>query len=108
MSETITKEQYFNTARERFGDDAATWRFVCPSCGHIASVSDWRKVGASEGEIAFSCVGRHMGAGGEKAFKQSGGPCNYTGGGLFRLNPVRVLFDDGSVSEFFEIAAADA
>lgn len=30
-----------------------------------------------------------------KAFKHGGGPCNYTGGGLFQLNPVAVNFGDG-------------
>lgn len=79
----------------RFGADHMKWRFVCPSCGHVASVQDWKDAGASEGEVAFSCVGRHTGAGGELAFRKQGGPCNYAGGGLFRLNPVMVLTPDG-------------
>jgi len=82
-----------------FGEDKRTWRFVCPSCGHIASVQDWMDAGAPDGAVAFSCIGRYTGDGkvaADKAFKHAGGPCNYTGGGLFGLNPVEVYFEDGS------------
>ena len=74
------------------------WRFVCPSCGHVASVKDWKDAGASEGEVAFSCVGRHLNADDAKTFKHDGGPCQYAGGGLFGLNPVTVIHEDGTIS----------
>lgn len=83
----------------RFGADPRAWQFVCPSCGHIASVADWKAAGAPDGAVAFSCIGRYTGDGNaaaDKAFKHAGGPCNYTGGGLFRLNPVEVDFEDGN------------
>jgi hypothetical protein len=93
-----THAQWLAEARSRFGADPMKWRFVCPSCGHVASIQDWGTAGAGEGEVAFSCIGRHVGdrAGTEKAaFSRSGGPCNYAGGGLFKLNPVAVDFEDG-------------
>jgi hypothetical protein len=79
-------------AIRRFGKDPLQWKFACPSCGHIASVADWQAVGASEGEVAFSCVGRHM----EKPAQmgERPGPCNYAGGGLIRINPVEILDGD--------------
>lgn len=78
-------------ARRRFGDDPLKWRFVCPVCKHEASVADWKAAGATEGEVAFSCVGRRI-PGSKEAFAndEKPGPCTYTGGGLFKLNPVRI------------------
>jgi hypothetical protein len=81
-------EEWQARARELFGNNPEQWKFTCPSCGHVASVGDWRKAGASEGEIAFSCIGRHSEYASE--FGRPPGPCNYAGGGLFRLNPVQV------------------
>jgi hypothetical protein len=94
-------------ARERFGDDPLRWRFVCPSCGHAAAVDDWRQAGAPEGAVAFSCVGRYTGdpaAAASAAFRNAGGPCNYTSGGLFCINRLFVTHDDGKESPAFEVA----
>jgi hypothetical protein len=105
----LTNEKWIAEAKQRFGDNSLAWRFVCPSCGHVASVQDWKEAGAPNGAVAFSCIGRYVGDGkaaADNAFKHKGGPCNYTGGGLFRLNPVVVLFDDGEKMEAFEFADA--
>ena len=106
MTRAIAHADWIAEAKAKFGDDPMAWRFVCPSCGHAASVKDWKDAGASEGEVAFSCVGRNLKDNGaaDKAFKRDGGPCNYAGGGLFRLNPVHVKFDDGPVRQTFEFA----
>lgn len=102
-------------AKRRFGDDSHAWKFVCPSCGHVASVGDWKEAGAPENAIAFSCVGRYAKDGSpvemtraDKAFKGKGGPCNYTGGGLFKLNPVTVIDIDGHRHQMFEFAPGGA
>jgi hypothetical protein len=60
-----------------------------------------------EGAVAFSCVGRYSGANGE-AFnsKKLGRPCNYAGGGLFKLNPVRVVDGEGKEHDVFAFADA--
>lgn len=84
-------------ARRRFGDDPMGWTFICPACGFIASTQDWKDAGASVGEVAFSCVGRHTKEPRE-AFQKGKGPCDYTGGGLIRLNPVCVK--DGDKEHF--------
>ena len=97
--QTIAHAEWLAEAQRRFGNDPMAWRFVCPSCGHDASVKDWKDAGAPEGAVAFSCVGRYTGDGksaAANAFKHGGGPCNYTGGGLFRLNPVAVDYGDGT------------
>lgn len=106
MSEPITLEQWHAEGARRFGAEQMLWRFVCPCCGWVAALGDWRAVGASEDEAAFSCIGRHV-KGARDAFdKDKPGPCNYAGGGLFRLNPVRVIDREGNVHEVFAFAEA--
>lgn len=101
MRET-TGEEWRRDARQRFGDDQLTWRFVCPACGHVASIADWKAAGAPITSAAFSCVGRWMSKP-RDAFGDGPGPCNYAGGGLIGLNPVRVA--DGPVAhDVFEFA----
>ncbi len=93
----MTHEEFMAEGARRFGPDMSQWKFVCPVCGHVASVQQWREAGATEGQIAFSCIGRYI-EGSKEAFatkfkakdKNLTGPCNYAGGGLFRLNPMEV------------------
>jgi len=94
MTEKYTEQQWADEGRRRFGANMQTWRFVCPVCGHEASVSDWLAAGATEGEVAFSCVGRHR-PGAKDAFADGDNSlgCTYAGGGLFRMNPVQVVRD---------------
>lgn len=90
---TVTETEWRAEGERLFGPDQMQWRFVCPVCGHVAAVQDWKNAGATEGAAAFSCVGRWI-EGSKQAFTRgSGGPCNYAGGGLFRLNPVTVVRD---------------
>lgn len=103
----LTHEAWLAEGKAKFGDDFKEWRFVCPSCGHVAAAKNWTAAGAPSGAIAFSCIGRYLpdaSAAAEAAFRQAGGPCNYTGGGLFKRNPVRVTFADGEVQDAFEFA----
>ena len=95
-------EEWLKVGEELFGKDKLKWQFVCPSCGYIASAQDWKDVGADEGEIGFSCVGRHKEKAQEMGSKK-GGPCNYAGGGLFRLNPVKIKCGK-EVHEYFQFA----
>lgn len=95
-------------AVRRFGPDPMGWRFVCPCCEHKATVADYKAAGAPTGAVAFSCVGRWLGAkaAARDAFGGKGpGPCNYTGGGLINLNPIKVMLDKGG--EMFAFAFAE-
>jgi len=100
----MTYDEWRAEAERRFGKDSSAWRFACPSCGHVASVADYRAAGAPDTAIAFSCVGRWTGADGSKAFAGKGGPCNYAGGGFIGLNPVRVRDVDGKALRLFDFA----
>ena len=93
-------------AVRRFGENPLDWKFVCPSCGHVAKVSDWKDAGAKDTNAGFSCVGRWLDASDENTFKNQGGPCQYAGGGLFRINPVIVTREDGEEADFFAFAEA--
>lgn len=105
----MTLEAWKAEAAERFGADTMKWKFVCPSCGHVAAVQDWHDVGAPEGSVAFSCVGRFQkdqDAAAAAAFRHAGGPCNYTSGGLFVINRLFVEVEGKSIPAF-EVAPAD-
>jgi hypothetical protein len=100
----MTRADWIAEGKKRFGDDMLAWRFVCPSCGHVTMVKDWQDAKAPEGAVVFSCVGRYLGADGSKSFKLKGGPCNYAGGGLFRLNPIEVIDEEGKDHHVFAFA----
>lgn len=87
---TVSRKEWIAEGRRLFGDDQMKWRFVCPSCGYVASVQDWKDCHAPDGAVAFSCVGRWKKLFPKDAFTAGPGPCNYAGGGLFRVNPVTV------------------
>ena len=109
MEKKLTHAEWLAEGKRRFGGDFKKWRFVCPVCGFVQSAQDYYDAGAPSAAVAFSCVGRWrkdaqdaMTA--SPAFTTGARPCNYTGGGLFRLNPVIVVMDDGSESQAFEFA----
>lgn len=94
-----THAEWKAEAVKRFGTDPLKWKFQCPSCGYIAEVQEWRAVQAPEGAVAFSCIGRYTGS--KKSMgDKTGGPCNYTTGGLFNISPVTVQTEDGEQSAF--------
>ncbi len=105
MKKRMPVAEWRALGRKLFGDDEKAWRFRCPVCGFVATPADWHKAGANDGEIAFSCIGRHV-DGAAEAFIDNGGkgPCTYAGGGLFRLNPVEVVDESGQVHEMFDFA----
>lgn len=103
----MTVEEWHAEGERRFGKDYSRWKFKCPSCWHVASVQNWKDAGAPEGGVAFSCIGRYTGATGRNAFKQAGGPCNYTGGGIFKINPITVIEPNGYEHRIFEFAPSE-
>ena len=98
----MTKTEWESEGERRFGKDRNNWRFVCPSCGHIATVKDYEDAGAPEGTIAFSCIGRFLSKCND-AFQKGKSPCNYAGGGLFRINPV-IVVDGNDEYNLFDFA----
>ena len=104
---TYTQEEWRAEAVRRFGEDHKQWKFVCPVCKYVQSVQDYLDANAPQGAIGFSCVGRYIEGEAKQAFDVSvkeEGPCNYAGGGLFRLNPITVILPDESEHQAFDFA----
>ena len=95
-----SKEEWTAEGNRLFGANQMQWKFICPSCGHVATMQDWKDAGASIRQAAFSCVGRALGST-RDAFADGDGPCNYAGGGLFGLNPVSI---EGRTEKVFAFA----
>ena len=89
--QVMTENAWRETGEKIYGKDMMRWKFKCPVCGFVQSAEDYKKAGAPESAIAFSCVGRWI-SGSRQAFDNTGGagPCTYAGGGLLRLNPIKV------------------
>lgn len=108
VTQIQTQAEWLAEAERLFGADPMAWRFVCPVCHHTTSLQDWKDAGAPQEAWAFSCVGRWLPTA-RDAFEGAGaGPCNYAGGGLFRLNPAAMLFPDGSTHYAFAFGEAVA
>ena len=114
----MTHQEWAAEAVRRFGPNAKDWKFVCPVCGYVQSMRDFEtqtdlSLEEIERVIGFSCIGRwmeHLDESAEKScFERdrvvAGGPCNYAGGGLFKLNPMRIEKDD-EVHQLFAFAEA--
>lgn len=110
---SMSYTEWVAEGERRFGPDRMEWKFVCPSCGHVACTADWKKAGAPESAVAFSCVGRWLpkpapGRAFVAASDVPARPCNYAGGGLFKLNPLLVEDLDGGSHRLFAFAEASA
>lgn len=100
----IKKTDWESKGRELYGDNVMDWKFRCPVCGHVATPQDYKNAGAPETTIAFSCVGRWTGA--ESSFDKTS-PCNYAGGGLFLLNPILIIDEDGTEYSRFDFGGGE-
>lgn len=98
----MTKDAWLDMGTGLFGPNTDLWKFVCPSCGTIAAVGDFRKYaahGAHPSSATCECIGRYEGA--TRAFNPGTfKPCNYAGYGLLRLSPVTVLDGDKRITCF--------
>ena len=103
---SYTEAEWLAEAVKRFGKNSRHWKFKCPICGVQTTYEEWVNARA-ENSAAFACIGRFTTAK-RKAFGTTAdeveGPCNYTGGGLFRMNPVHVLQEDGNELQLFAFA----
>jgi len=92
----MTYEEWMAEGRRRFGKEFKDWKFECPVCGNIATVSDYQKYadhGADPNSATCECIGRYQGI---RGFQKKGeGPCDYASYGLFRIPGVIVKMEDG-------------
>lgn len=100
-----TFQEWESKARELFGPDKLKWKFKCPSCKAVIAVEEWVRVAAPTA-IAFSCIGRYLPEAKGTIFNKKS-PCDYAGGGLFQLNPVIVVDEEGKEHTMFDFATEE-
>lgn len=91
----------------RFNSSAEV-AFICPACGHIATVQDHIDAGGEKDDAPQECIGRTTGKG-TKNQTDEGNGCNWAAFGLFGTmgKGRRVIFPDGSSAEVFDFAPAE-
>lgn len=101
----ITYEEWLDAAQRRYGHDVNDWTFSCCVCHAAQSVRQMRAAGMPEETWGYSCIGGWIGFR-RRAFGgvDGPGPCDYAGGGLFRLHPFIVEMVDGSERPVFAFA----
>lgn len=85
----------------------------CPACGTVQSMADLiaAGAGATEADVekyaGYSCVGRFTKAGGHQRGMPPGRGCDWTLGGLFKIQALEVITPDGKAHPTFEVATAE-
>jgi phage FluMu protein Com len=97
----LTEKEWHAEGVKRYGDDKKEWKFRCPSCKVSTQVQEWLD-NEAQNQIAFSCIGRSTGS--ENSLGSKEQPCNYAGGGLFKLNPLTIIYPDGTEGDAFNFA----
>jgi len=111
----MNHSEWLDKAKRLYGKNAGDWKFKCPVCQTVQTAQDFVRAGLSKEEastsIAQECIGRHL-QNKEKAFgekkRKKGVPCDYAGYGLFKLNPVEIIMDDGTKYNAFDFADEEA
>lgn len=99
----MTKQEWLDKGKQLFGDDMMQWEFVCPSCGHVQKVEDFRPFkdkGATPNSALIECIGRYDGHM-ENDIGSGKSPCNYASYGLLNFNRVTVIEEDGTEHRCF-------
>lgn len=109
---TMTRDEFLEEAKRRFGPKARYWKFVCPACGTVQSIQQLLDAGVTkekiDGVIGFSCIGRFTGQGDAGIAAKNRGEkwdkgCNWTLGGLLRIHQLEVLIE-GTARPTFQLA----
>lgn len=113
----IPVEEWLAEGTKLFGEDMTLWKFKCPNCGHVQSISDFielrrQKIVPADFDpgkvVYYSCIGRF-----DTRLKKVGtvwdkiSPCNYTNGGLFCFANTFVISDSGERVPVFPFAAGE-
>ena len=104
----ITHADWLAEGERRFGKNTDAWKFVCPSCGHIQAIGDFRQHkdrGATPDTASQLCIGRFTGA--EGAFDpRSTSPATTPSTGLICLAKTVVVMENGAQQPVFDFAEA--
>lgn len=83
----IKVADWLKELKSRFGEDSEDWKFVCPSCGHVQSVADFKAIGVDGNKAYCECISRYKNIDGKTDKKA----CKYTICGLFLLDHDTVI-----------------
>lgn len=109
----ITHAEWLAQGESLFGKDLMNWKFVCPSCGHVASPLDFKAFkdrGANPNSATIECIGRYFpkdergGWSEDHCNPKVKSPCDYAGYGLIGLAPLSVKHEDGKATPCFAFA----
>lgn len=101
---TLAFDEWNALGEKLFGNDRLSWKFRCPGCGNIQTPQELEAAGTVPDQAYFSCIGRYDGHI-DTAFWDKKQPCNYTLGGLFKLEHVTILTPDGKEHAAFPFAS---
>lgn len=109
MKREITQEQFLMEIELQGMKDKKDVAFICPGCKTAQSYRSFEKLGIDKekitGWLGFSCIGRQTCAGSPRK-ESDGKPCNWTLGGLFQIQDLTVILEDGKKVPHFEIASS--
>ena len=102
-------EEWRAEGKRRFGNDIMKWKFVCPMCGHVAAVEDFKAAGVQDpANCAYQeCIGRYTGAG-SPSKKNQGKGCDWAAYGFFGIpkGGAFIITGEDSGAQVFEFAEA--
>ena len=80
----IPRAQWLKQGESLFGTrDPKSWRYLCPSCGHVQTWTAWKVIGheAPERVLGYSCIGSVRGGPGVVAVGEpdKGAGCLFAG-----------------------------
>lgn len=87
------KVEWFKKGQSLFGENYRAWKFVCPCCKRVTSVSEYEAVGGEPDDAYRNCIGRFTGG--------RAGPhkCDWAAYGLFR-GPSEILDGNTGIAVF--------
>lgn len=102
----MTRQEWLEEGNRRFGADFMNWKFQCPMCEHIASIQEFKDIGADPNCAYQECIGRYIGKGSPKKDDSSG--CNWVAYGLLGIpngKGIIVISESGEIgTECFDFA----
>jgi hypothetical protein len=100
-----TQSEWMQEGKENFGEDFTNWKFKCPACGHVASIGEFKELGADPNDAYQKCIGRVNGKG-TKNQKDLGDGCNWAAFGLFGTagKGRTVISENGKEVDVFDFA----
>lgn len=90
----FTKQQYFDELIEKHGSFKDNWAFVCPKCGNVQTIAEFKDHDIDPNNVNYACIGRYV----------EGRGCDFVIDKLVGNHPLEVIMDDQTIALSFEIA----